>query len=174
IKGIFLSLFVLKISQFCVKFNLGQCLVIASPINLLSSQQSMPIILAVASMDSASFLCDKGFGADSPISGLISLLAAVHALSHVGGILALQNYKLQDRPDTESSNALVSSATNETLDALKHAQDSVKSESFTISSANASNPGYVPAYSTRLKYESGTWIVLPSNNSDPMGLVDAV
>ncbi|KAJ0043850.1 hypothetical protein Pint_18259 [Pistacia integerrima] len=33
---------------------------------------------------------------------------------------------------------------------------------------------YVPAYSTRLKFESGTWNVLPSNSSDPMGLVDPV
>ncbi|KAI5327258.1 PREDICTED: nicastrin [Prunus dulcis] len=121
----------------------GQCLVIASP-------NQFVIVTAVhahytrGGVDGFSFIFPcKGFGADSPISGLISLLAAVDALSHVGGILALQNYKLQDRPDTESSNALVSSATNETLDALKHAQDSVKSESFTISSANASNPGYL-------------------------------
>jgi nicastrin len=33
---------------------------------------------------------------------------------------------------------------------------------------------YVPAYSTRLKYESGTWIVLPPNSSDPMGKSDPV
>jgi nicastrin len=33
---------------------------------------------------------------------------------------------------------------------------------------------YVPAYSTRLKYESGTWIVLPPNASDPMGKLDPV
>ncbi|KAM7519409.1 hypothetical protein LguiB_018371 [Lonicera macranthoides] len=33
---------------------------------------------------------------------------------------------------------------------------------------------YVPAYSTRLKSESGTWKVLPRNSSDPMGLEDAV
>lgn len=33
---------------------------------------------------------------------------------------------------------------------------------------------YVPAYSTRLNYESGTWHVLPSDSSDPMGMVDPV
>lgn len=33
---------------------------------------------------------------------------------------------------------------------------------------------YVPAYSTRLNYESGTWRVLPSDSSDPMGMVDPV
>ena len=33
---------------------------------------------------------------------------------------------------------------------------------------------YVPAYSTRLKYESGVWIVLPPNSSDKMGVVDPV
>nr|GMD14563.1 nicastrin isoform X1 [Ipomoea batatas] len=52
------------------------------PINL-SSEKSRPVILAVASMDSASFFRDRSIGADSPISGLISLLAAVDALSHV-------------------------------------------------------------------------------------------
>lgn len=33
---------------------------------------------------------------------------------------------------------------------------------------------YVPAYSTRLQFHSGTWIVLPPNSSDLMGLVDPV
>lgn len=35
---------------------------------------------------------------------------------------------------------------------------------------------YVPAYSTRLKYESalGTWTILPPNSSDPMGEADPV
>ena len=38
------------------------------PINILSSESSKRIILAVASMDSASFFRDKNLGADSPIS----------------------------------------------------------------------------------------------------------
>lgn len=33
---------------------------------------------------------------------------------------------------------------------------------------------YVPAYSTRLKYESETWEVLPHNSSDAMGEADPV
>lgn len=33
---------------------------------------------------------------------------------------------------------------------------------------------YVPAYSTRLKFQSGTWIVLPSNSTDPMGTLDPI
>lgn len=33
---------------------------------------------------------------------------------------------------------------------------------------------YVPAYSTRLKFESGTWNLLPSNSSDTMGMLDPV
>lgn len=33
---------------------------------------------------------------------------------------------------------------------------------------------YVPAYSTRLKFESGIWTVLPPNSSDPMGMSDPV
>ncbi|KAK9118092.1 hypothetical protein Scep_016185 [Stephania cephalantha] len=53
------------------------------PINVSSSEQPMPIILVVASMDSASFFRDKSLGADSPLSGMISLLAAVDALSQV-------------------------------------------------------------------------------------------
>ncbi|XP_057971438.1 nicastrin isoform X2 [Malania oleifera] len=59
------------------------------PINISSSEQRKPIILTVASMDSASFFRDKSLGAESPISGLISLLAAVDALSHVNGLNGL-------------------------------------------------------------------------------------
>lgn len=33
---------------------------------------------------------------------------------------------------------------------------------------------YVPAYSTRLKFESGVWSVLSPNSSDKMGVVDPV
>ncbi|KAI8536531.1 hypothetical protein RHMOL_Rhmol10G0264500 [Rhododendron molle] len=33
---------------------------------------------------------------------------------------------------------------------------------------------YVPAYSTRLKFGSESWELLPPNSSDPMGLVDPV
>ncbi|CAL9013069.1 unnamed protein product [Prunus brigantina] len=188
-------------SESCLKENtclpLGGYSVWSSlpPINFSSSEQSKPIILMVASMDSASFFRDKGLGADSPISGLISLLAAVDALSHVDGLddfnkqlvfivftgeawgylgsrrflleLDLQsdavsglNYSLIEKVVEIGSvgkglnqgvknffvhTTGVSSATNETLDALKRAQDSVKSESFTISSANASNPGIPPS-----------------------------
>lgn len=58
----------------CVKFNLGILIMKGSvwsslpPINFSSSEQSKPIILMVASLDSASFFRDKGLGADSPIS----------------------------------------------------------------------------------------------------------
>ncbi|GAY35139.1 hypothetical protein CUMW_278090 [Citrus unshiu] len=72
-------------------YSLMYCLMMDSvwsslpPINMSSSYQSKPIILLVASMDSASFFRDKSLGADSPISGLLSLLAAVDALSRVDG-----------------------------------------------------------------------------------------
>uniref|UniRef100_A0A2P2M6K5 Uncharacterized protein MANES_02G078600 n=3 Tax=Rhizophora mucronata TaxID=61149 RepID=A0A2P2M6K5_RHIMU len=56
------------------------------PINFSSSSQSKPIILTVATMDSASFFRDKSLGAESPISGLISLLAAVDSLSYLDGL----------------------------------------------------------------------------------------
>ncbi|MFS8034456.1 putative nicastrin [Helianthus anomalus] len=51
-----------------------------------SSKSKKPIILAVASMDSASFFRDKSLGAESPLSGMISLLAAVDALSRIDGL----------------------------------------------------------------------------------------
>ncbi|KMS99114.1 hypothetical protein BVRB_2g047570 [Beta vulgaris subsp. vulgaris] len=46
-----------------------------------SADITKPIILAIASMDSASFFRDKSLGADSPLSGLVALLAAADALS---------------------------------------------------------------------------------------------
>ncbi|CAN6478979.1 unnamed protein product [Victoria cruziana] len=55
------------------------------PINV-SSQMEKPLILAMASQDSASFFRDRTFGADSHLSGMIALLAAVDALSHFGNI----------------------------------------------------------------------------------------
>ncbi|XP_041002422.1 nicastrin isoform X2 [Juglans microcarpa x Juglans regia] len=165
------------------------------PINVSSSDQSKPIILTMASMDSASFFRDKSLGADSPLSGLISLLAAIDALSHVDGLDDLTKqlvfifftgeswgylgsrrflYELDLQSDAVSglNNSLiemaieigsvgkgfnqgfkrfythtaeVSSATNETLKALKHAQDSMKSEHIIVSPANASNPGIPPS-----------------------------
>ncbi|KAJ8551714.1 hypothetical protein K7X08_021729 [Anisodus acutangulus] len=56
------------------------------PIIVSSSKKAKPMILTVASMDAASFFRDKSVGADSPISGLISLLAVVDALSRVDGL----------------------------------------------------------------------------------------
>ncbi|CAI9110265.1 OLC1v1010259C1 [Oldenlandia corymbosa var. corymbosa] len=56
------------------------------PFNSSSSVKSKPIILAIASMDAASFFRDTSFGAESPISGFIALLAAVDALSRVDGL----------------------------------------------------------------------------------------
>ncbi|KAI9160899.1 hypothetical protein LWI28_012589 [Acer negundo] len=165
------------------------------PINISSSFQSKPIILSVASMDSASFFRDKSLGADSPISGLISLLAAVDALSRVDGLTNLSKQLVFLVPTGEAwgylgsrrflleldllSDAVtglnsslietvieigsvgkglnqevktffthaagVSSATNDTLAALKRAQDSLKSENVSILSANPSNPGIPPS-----------------------------
>ncbi|KAL5574330.1 hypothetical protein UlMin_023927 [Ulmus minor] len=165
------------------------------PINTSSSDQAKPIILTVASMDSASFFRDKSLGADSPISGLIALLAAVDALSHLAGLDDLNKqlvflvltgeswgylgsrrflHELDMHSDTVSGlnsslfevvvevgsvgkgfnqgvnsfyahTAGVSSVINETLDALTRAQDSLKSENITISSATASNPGIPPS-----------------------------
>ncbi|GMI90404.1 NCT [Hibiscus trionum] len=164
------------------------------PINNSSSNQSKPIILTVASMDAASFFRDKSLGADSPISGVISLLAAVDALSHVDGLddlnkqliflvftgeawgyLGSRRFLLELDQQSDAVHGLnstliqlvmeigstgkgvsqgnktffahtkVSSGENEALDALKLAQESLKSEGVTVSNASSSNPGIPPS-----------------------------
>ncbi|XP_057496220.1 nicastrin-like isoform X1 [Actinidia eriantha] len=165
------------------------------PMNILSSESSKHIILAVASMDSASFFRDKNLGADSPISGLISLLVAVDALSRVEGLDKLGKqlvfiiftgeawgylgsrrflHELDQHSDAVSGlnstlidtvfeigsvgkgfnhgtksffahTTQVSAATNETLNALQLAQDSLQSSGIKISTANALNPGIPPS-----------------------------
>ncbi|XP_074286610.1 nicastrin [Silene latifolia] len=70
--------------------NAGTCLPLGGysvwsslpPVDTSSSDKTKPIILAMASMDSASFFRDKSLGADSPVSGMLALLAAADALSH--------------------------------------------------------------------------------------------
>lgn len=144
-------------------------------------------------MDSASFFRDKNLGAESPISGLIALLAAVDSLSHVNGLddlgkqlvfsvftgeawgylgsrrflfeLDLQSEAVkglnsslietvieigsvgkgfsQGNSTFFAHTAAVSLATNETLNALKHARDSL--ENITVSSASILNPGIPPS-----------------------------
>lgn len=165
------------------------------PINISSLQQPKPILLTVASMDSASFFRDKSLGADSPISGLIALLAAVDALSYVDGLGDLSKQlvfafftgeawgylgsrRFLEELDMHSdavrglNHTLIetvieigsvgkglrqgvknffahtegdSSATNQTLVALKRAQESLPSENIKIASASASNPGIPPS-----------------------------
>ncbi|EPS72923.1 hypothetical protein M569_01828, partial [Genlisea aurea] len=56
------------------------------PINPSSSSNVKPLIMTMASMDSASFFRDQSLGAESPISGLIALLAVVDSLSRLGGL----------------------------------------------------------------------------------------
>ncbi|CAD6342751.1 unnamed protein product [Miscanthus lutarioriparius] len=53
------------------------------PLKNGSTEHQKPLILAIASQDSASFFRDRSLGSDSPISGLIALLTAVDALSHI-------------------------------------------------------------------------------------------
>ncbi|KAL8160165.1 hypothetical protein V2J09_001702 [Rumex salicifolius] len=62
------------------------------PISVSSNEEPKPIILTIASMDTASFFRDRSFGADSSTSGLVALLAAVDALSHA---LEFKNIKKQ-------------------------------------------------------------------------------
>ncbi|OVA13851.1 Nicastrin [Macleaya cordata] len=87
-------------SESCLKqrscLPLGGYSVMSSlpPINLSSSQRPKPILVAVASMDSVSFFRDQSPGADSPLSGMVSLLAAVDALSQIDGINELNKQLL--------------------------------------------------------------------------------
>ncbi|KAL6912167.1 hypothetical protein ACP4OV_000972 [Aristida adscensionis] len=60
------------------------------PFRNASMNHQKPIIMAIASQDSASFFRDRSLGADSPISGLIALLTAVDALSHLHDLSNLQ------------------------------------------------------------------------------------
>lgn len=60
------------------------------PINATSGKPPKSILLVMASMDSGSFFRDISFGADSSLSGLIALLAAVDALSHVSNLNELK------------------------------------------------------------------------------------
>ncbi|KAG2661398.1 hypothetical protein PVAP13_1KG502900 [Panicum virgatum] len=62
------------------------------PIKNGSTEHQKPIVLAITSQDSASFFRDRSIGSDSPISGLIALLTAVDALSHIHD---LRNLKKQ-------------------------------------------------------------------------------
>ncbi|KAI3909499.1 hypothetical protein MKW92_043938 [Papaver armeniacum] len=77
-------------SESCLKqqscLPLGGYSVMSSlpPIDVSTTQKPKSIVLAMTSMDSASFFRDKSPGADSPLSGMISLVAAVDALSHLG------------------------------------------------------------------------------------------
>ncbi|CAA6664769.1 unnamed protein product [Spirodela intermedia] len=59
------------------------------PVNT-SAGPSKPLIFVMASQDSASFFRDKSVGADFPLSGMISLLAAVDALSRIDGLSKLK------------------------------------------------------------------------------------
>ncbi|KAI9100033.1 hypothetical protein K1719_024251 [Acacia pycnantha] len=165
------------------------------PINTSAFDHSKPLILTMASMDSASFFRDKSLGAESPISGLIALLAAVDALSHVNGLgdltkqlafvvftgeawgyLGSRRFLLELDMHSDAVHGLnnsqiemvieigsvgkgfsegvhrffthtsgVSSATNETLAALRHAQESLLSKNIKITSPSDSNPGIPPS-----------------------------
>ncbi|XP_065848730.1 nicastrin isoform X2 [Euphorbia lathyris] len=165
------------------------------PINISQPKQSKPIILTVASMDSASFFRDKSLGAESPISGLISLLAAVDSLSRLDGLEDLSNQlvfsvftgeawgylgsrrfllelDLQSEVVTGLSDSLIemvieigsvgkgfiggnktffthtagfSSATSDMLNAFTRAQGSLESKNVTVTMASTSNPGIPPS-----------------------------
>ncbi|KAG9443953.1 hypothetical protein H6P81_015293 [Aristolochia fimbriata] len=95
-------------SESCLKdqscLPLGGYSVLSSlpPINVSSTKTSKPILLAVASQDSSAFFHDKSLGADSSISGMISLLAAIDALSRIDGLQKLEKQLVFLFPTGES------------------------------------------------------------------------
>ncbi|XP_026407913.1 nicastrin-like [Papaver somniferum] len=188
-------------SESCLKqqscLPLGGYSVMSSlpPIDVSSTQKPKSIVLAMASIDSASFFRDKSPGADSPLSGMISLVAAVDALSHLGdldelnkqlvflfftgeawGYLGSRRFLAELDMGTDAVHGLNSSliemvleigsvgkgfsqgvssffthasrdlpATKKTLDAFRHAHNSLRSDSINISMASSSNPGIPPS-----------------------------
>ncbi|KAF2602905.1 hypothetical protein F2Q70_00026960 [Brassica cretica] len=50
----------------------------------------------------------------------------------------------------------------------------IKAESRKEGTCVVSTTRYVPAYSTRLKYNDGAWTILPQNTSDSIGMVDPI
>ncbi|KAI3979347.1 hypothetical protein MKX01_036391 [Papaver californicum] len=186
-------------SESCLKqqscLPLGGYSVMSSlpPIDVSSTQRPKSIVLAMTSMDSASFFRDKSPGADSPLSGMISLVAAVDALSHLGDLDKLNKQlvflfftgeawgylgsrRFLAELDMGTVHGLNSSliemileigsvgkgfsqgvssffahasrdlpATNKTLDAFRHARNSLRPESINISMASSSNPGIPPS-----------------------------
>ncbi|KAM0927258.1 hypothetical protein ACQ4PT_003316 [Festuca glaucescens] len=76
-------------AQSCLPLG-GQSVWASLPPMSNASKHQKPVIMVVASQDSASFFRDRSLGADSPISGLIALLTAVDALSHVHDLSKLK------------------------------------------------------------------------------------
>ncbi|KAK8928274.1 Nicastrin [Platanthera zijinensis] len=153
------------------------------------------ILLVMASMDSGSFFRDISFGADSSLSGLIALLAAVDAISQVSnlnelkkqlifgvftgeawGYLGSKRFLLELDLGADSLKGLNSAmieqvfeigsvgkalnqgittffthsgqdtpSTNEILDALQKASESLGSDNVNIKKADATNPGVPPS-----------------------------
>lgn len=163
------------------------------PIN--AGEPPKSILLVMASMDTGSFFRDISFGADSSLSGLIALLAAVDALSHVSnlnelkkqlvfgvftgeawGYLGSRRFLLELDLGSDSLRGLNSamieqvfeigsvgkalnqgvttffahsgqntSSTNEILDALQKASESLGSDNVNFKKTDASNPGVPPS-----------------------------
>ncbi|KAF3793757.1 Nicastrin [Nymphaea thermarum] len=124
------------------------------PINV-SSQMEKPIILAMASQDSASFFRDRTFGADSHLSGMIALLAAIDALSHVDNVNEFGKQVLdvgsvgkgfsEGKATFFSHVEEESSGSKEILSALEKAAASLKPDEIVIQNASSSNPGIPPS-----------------------------
>ncbi|RZC74865.1 hypothetical protein C5167_050343 [Papaver somniferum] len=196
-------------SESCLKqqscLPLGGYSVMSSlpPIDVSSTQKPKSIVLAMASIDSASFFRDKSPGADSPLSGMISLVAAVDALSHLGdldelnkqlvflfftgeawGYLGSRRFLAELDMGTDAVHGLNSSliemdlpATKKTLDAFRHAHNSLRSDSINISMASSSNPGIPPSSLMAFMRKESSWktsiLHLATTNIDSKSLVAA-
>ncbi|KAH9605765.1 hypothetical protein KSS87_012185 [Heliosperma pusillum] len=159
--------------------NAGTCLPLGGysvwsslpPVDTSSTDKTKPIILAMASMDSASFFRDRSLGAESPLSGMLALLAAADALSHsdylksfkkqlvflvltgeswgfLGSRRFIHELHLQSDGVTGLNKTLIETGTleiNETFGALGQAQASLESDNIRVEVANHLNPGIPPS-----------------------------
>uniref|UniRef100_A0A453PIN3 Nicastrin n=1 Tax=Aegilops tauschii subsp. strangulata TaxID=200361 RepID=A0A453PIN3_AEGTS len=110
------------------------------PMSNASAEHQKPIIMVVASQDSASFFRDRSLGADSPISGLIALLTAVDALSHLHDLGKLKKQLVFAAFDGEAWGYLGS---RKFLQELDEGDDSVNGINSSMIEQNTSTSGVV-------------------------------
>ncbi|CAM0944289.1 unnamed protein product [Alopecurus aequalis] len=120
------------------------------PMSNASMEHQKPIIMVVASQDSASFFRDLSLGADSPISELDEGADSVNGInsSMIEQVLEIGSVGKgisQDHPLFYAHAAKNSSISKKMLDALQSGSDSLGSDNVKVKVAATSNPGVPPS-----------------------------